>query len=239
MAIAGYWQAAHFNRPGYELFDYDVYALCGDGDMMEGITSEAASLAGHLRLANLCWIYDNNHISIEGSTSLAFSDDVATRFIGNGWNVTRVGDANDREMLGARVRDVQERVRAADADHRRQPHRLRRADQAGHRVGARRAARRRGGQAHQEGLRLAGGRAVPRPRRRARALRGQPRRARPDAARGVDGALRALPGGAPRPRRPAPAHAAPRAARRLGLRDPRVPARREGSGFARVLGSGA
>jgi transketolase len=99
MAIAGYWQAAHFNRPGYELFDYDVYALCGDGDMMEGITGEAASLAGHLRLANLCWIYDNNHISIEGSTSLAYSDDVATRFIGYGWNVTRVGDANDREML--------------------------------------------------------------------------------------------------------------------------------------------
>jgi transketolase len=100
MAIAGYWQAAHFNRPGYELFDYDVYAMCGDGDLMEGITSEAASLAGHLGLANLCWIYDNNHISIEGSTSLAFSDDVATRFIGNGWNVTRVGDANDRDMLG-------------------------------------------------------------------------------------------------------------------------------------------
>jgi transketolase len=100
MAIAGYWQAAHFNRPGYELFDYDVYAMCGDGDLMEGITSEAASLAGHLGLANLCWIYDNNHISIEGSTSLAFSDDVATRFIGNGWSVTRVGDANDRDMLG-------------------------------------------------------------------------------------------------------------------------------------------
>jgi transketolase len=99
MAIAGYWQAAHFNRPGYELFDYDTYAMCGDGDLMEGISSEAASLAGHLGLANLCWIYDNNHISIEGSTSLAFSDDVATRFIGFGWNVTRVGDANDREML--------------------------------------------------------------------------------------------------------------------------------------------
>ena len=132
MAIAGEWQAAHFNRPGFELFDYDVYALCGDGDMMEGISSEAASLAGHLGLANLCWIYDNNHITIEGSTSLAFSDDVATRFIGYGWNVTRVGDANDREMLAPRVRDVQERVRAADADHRRQPHRLRRADQAGH-----------------------------------------------------------------------------------------------------------
>jgi transketolase len=99
MAIAGYWQAAHFNRPGYELFDYDVYALCGDGDMMEGITAEAASLAGHLALANLCWVYDNNRITIEGSTDLAFSEDVATRFIGHGWNVTRVGDANDRAML--------------------------------------------------------------------------------------------------------------------------------------------
>src|SRR5215204_2309050 len=99
MAIAAEWQAAHFNRPGYELFDYDVYALCGDGDMMEGISSEAASLAGHLGLDNLCWIYDNNRITIEGATSLAFSDDVATRFIGYGWNVTRVGDANDRAML--------------------------------------------------------------------------------------------------------------------------------------------
>ena len=99
MAIAAEWQAAHFNRPGYELFDYDVYALCGDGDMMEGISSEAASLAGHLGLSNLCWIYDNNRITIEGATSLAFSDDVATRFIGYGWNVTRVGDANDRTML--------------------------------------------------------------------------------------------------------------------------------------------
>jgi transketolase len=99
MAIAGRWQAQHFNRPGFELVDYDVYALGGDGCMMEGISGEAASLAGHLKLSNLCWIYDNNHISIEGNTSLAFSDDVATRFIGYGWNVTRVGDANDTEML--------------------------------------------------------------------------------------------------------------------------------------------
>ncbi|MGN6377624.1 MAG: transketolase [Gaiellales bacterium] len=99
MAIAGEWQAAHFNRPDFDLFDYNVYALCGDGDMMEGISSEAASLAGHLRLSNLCWIYDNNRISIEGSTRLAFSDDTATRFIGYGWNVTRVGDANDLDML--------------------------------------------------------------------------------------------------------------------------------------------
>ncbi len=99
MAIAARWQAAHFNRPGFELFDYDVYALCGDGCMMEGVASEAASLAGHLELANLCWIYDNNHITIEGSTALAFGDDVATRFLAYGWNVTRVGDANDLDML--------------------------------------------------------------------------------------------------------------------------------------------
>jgi transketolase len=99
MAIAGRWQAAYFNRPGFDLFDYDVYALCGDGDMMEGITGEAASLAGHLGLANLCWVYDNNKISIEGNTAWAFSDDTATRFIGYGWNVTRVGDANDLDML--------------------------------------------------------------------------------------------------------------------------------------------
>ncbi len=99
MAIASYWLASHYNRPGFELFGYDVYALCGDGDMMEGVASEAASLAGHLGLSNLCWIYDNNKITIEGPTALAFTEDVATRFIAYGWNVTRVGDANDLEML--------------------------------------------------------------------------------------------------------------------------------------------
>ena len=99
MAIAARWQAKYFNRPGYDLFGYDVYALCGDGCMMEGVASEAASLAAHLKLANLCWIYDNNRITIEGHTELAFSEDVATRFIGYGWNVVRVGDANDLTML--------------------------------------------------------------------------------------------------------------------------------------------
>ncbi|MEW6325792.1 MAG: transketolase, partial [Nitrospirota bacterium] len=99
MSIAGRWMAHYFNRPGFELFNYDVYALCGDGCMMEGITGEAASLAGHLKLSNLCWIYDNNKITIEGHTDWAFSEDVATRFIGYGWNVTRVGDANDLGML--------------------------------------------------------------------------------------------------------------------------------------------
>lgn len=99
MAIASRWQAAYFNRPGFDMFDFRTYALCGDGCMMEGISHEAASLAGHLRLSNLCWIYDNNKITIEGNTSWALSDDVATRFIGYGWNVTRVGDANDLDML--------------------------------------------------------------------------------------------------------------------------------------------
>lgn len=99
MAIAARWMASHFNRPGLEMFGYDVYALAGDGCMMEGVASEAASLAGHLQLSNLCWIYDNNKITIEGHTDWAFSEDVATRFIAYGWNVTRVGDANDLQML--------------------------------------------------------------------------------------------------------------------------------------------
>jgi len=99
MAIASKWMAHYFNRPNFTMFDYNVYAMCGDGDMMEGISSEAASLAGHLKLSNLCWIYDNNKITIEGHTELAFSDDVATRFMAYGWNVTRVGDANDLDML--------------------------------------------------------------------------------------------------------------------------------------------
>ncbi|MFQ5682913.1 MAG: transketolase [Candidatus Binatia bacterium] len=104
MAIGGRWMAGYFNRPGFEMFDYDVYAICGDGCMMEGVSNEAASLAGHLRLSNLCWIYDNNKITIEGHTDWAFSDDVATRFMAYGWNVTRVGDANDLEMLGRAFR---------------------------------------------------------------------------------------------------------------------------------------
>jgi transketolase len=101
MAIAGVWQAATFNRPGFELFDYDVYALAGDGCLMEGIGAEAASLAGHLRLSNLCWVYDNNGITIEGGTGLAFSEDVSARFAGYGWAVQHVADANDIEALTA------------------------------------------------------------------------------------------------------------------------------------------
>jgi transketolase len=99
MAIGANWLASHFNRPDYKLFDYRIYALCGDGCMMEGVSSEAASLAGHLKLGNLCWIYDSNHITIEGNTALAFTEDVGGRFMAYGWNVLRVSDANDRERI--------------------------------------------------------------------------------------------------------------------------------------------
>ena len=107
MAIARRWLAGRYNKPGFTVFDYDVYALAGDGCMMEGVAAEAASLAGHLGLSELCWIYDNNKITIEGETHLAFSEDVATRFIGYGWNVTRVGDANDLEMLARAYKTFQ------------------------------------------------------------------------------------------------------------------------------------
>lgn len=99
MAIASKWMSSYFNRPAFDMINYHVYAFCGDGDMMEGISSEAASLAGHLKLSNLCWVYDNNKITIEGATSLTFSEDIAARFLSYGWNVLRVSDANDLELL--------------------------------------------------------------------------------------------------------------------------------------------
>ena len=99
MAMARKWLAARYNRPGFEIFDYNVYAICGDGCLMEGIGSEAASLAGHLCLDDLCWIYDNNHITIEGNTRITFTEDVATRFLAYQWNVLRVGDANDLRRI--------------------------------------------------------------------------------------------------------------------------------------------
>ncbi|HEV3024864.1 MAG TPA: transketolase, partial [Pirellulales bacterium] len=99
MAIAQRWLAAHFHRPGFELFDYDIYALASDGDLMEGVSAEAASLAGHLKLANLCWIYDDNKITIEGQTKLAFSENVARRFEGYGWHVIPIADVNDLAAL--------------------------------------------------------------------------------------------------------------------------------------------
>jgi transketolase len=103
MAVAGRWLAKRYNRPDFALFDYDVYVICGDGDMMEGVSSEAASFAGHQMLGNLCWFYDSNRVTIEGHTDLAFSDDVAARFLAYGWNVHRVGDANDLARLGEAI----------------------------------------------------------------------------------------------------------------------------------------
>ena len=99
MAIAQKWLANRCNKPGFEIFDYNIYAVCGDGCMMEGVASEAASLAGHLGLDNLCWVWDNNHISIEGNTNITFTEDVAARFLAYGWNVLRVGDANDIDRI--------------------------------------------------------------------------------------------------------------------------------------------
>ena len=107
MAIAERWLAAHFNDDERKLVDYRVYAFCGDGDLMEGISQEAASIAGHLGLSNLIWFYDNNHITIEGNTALAFSDDVASRFLSYHWNVLRVGDANNLELLDAAIRTAE------------------------------------------------------------------------------------------------------------------------------------
>jgi transketolase len=108
IAMAALWRAQHFDRPDLALFDYRVFVLLSDGDMMEGVCSEAASLAGHLRLHNLCWIYDNNHITIEGSTDLAFDEDVAQRFVAYGWSVLQVADAND-------IDDIDEKLAAAAA----------------------------------------------------------------------------------------------------------------------------
>ncbi len=99
MAMAAVWLAARYNRPGFKIFDYNIYAMCGDGDMMEGVASEAASLAGHLKLPNLCWIYDNNHVTLDGPANWSFSEDVSKRFEAYGWNVTHVADANNLDEL--------------------------------------------------------------------------------------------------------------------------------------------
>jgi len=99
IAIASRWLAANYNQPGFEVFDFNVYTMCSDGDLMEGIGGEAASLAGHLKLSNLCWMYDHNHVTLDGPARWSFTEDVATRFVGYGWNVTRVADANDLQML--------------------------------------------------------------------------------------------------------------------------------------------
>jgi transketolase len=100
MAMARKWLGSRFNKPGFDIFDYNIYAVCGDGCLMEGVGAEAASLAGHLGLDDLCWIYDNNHVTLDGLTKVTFTEDVTVRFLGYGWNVLRVGDANDLEKIG-------------------------------------------------------------------------------------------------------------------------------------------
>ena len=171
MAMAERWLAARFNRPGQTLFDHKVYALCSDGDMMEGVSGEAASIAGHLKLSNLCWIYDDNSVTIEGHTDLAFSEDVVRRFQAYGWATLEVEDANDCEAFARAVetfRETQDRptlIRVKSVIGYGSP------AQAGHVQDPQRPLGRGGSAAHQARLWLAGGRAVPRSRRRARAFR--------------------------------------------------------------------
>ena len=183
MGIAEKWLANRYNRPGFEIFNYNIYAVCGDGCLMEGVASEAASLAGHLGLDNLCWIYDNNHITIEGKTRITFTEDVEARFLAYGWNVLRVGDANDIERIEHALdifRKTKDRPTFIVLDSHigyGSP------AQARHCRGPRRAARRRRGSAHQAALRLAGGREVSCARRCLRALRRRDRRTRGAKAR--------------------------------------------------------
>ena len=167
MAIAERFLAEHFNRPGHRIVDHRTWAFASDGDLMEGVASEAASLAGHLRLGKLIVFYDDNHITIDGDTALTFSEDVQRRFEAYGWHVVRVGDGNDLD--GHRRPRSRPRAPRPPPDAGRPPHRHRRsgADQAQHRRGPRRAARRGGGPAHQGDHGLADGARVLRARRRA------------------------------------------------------------------------
>ncbi len=191
MAVAERFLAATFNGDGPAVVDHFTYALAGDGCMMEGISSEAASLAGHQKLGKLIVLYDDNHITIDGSTDLAFTEDVCARFAAYGWHVQRVADGDDVEAIDAAIAAAKADDRAALADRRAHPHRLRLAQQAGQGRGPRRAARRRRGQAHQGGLRLAARADLLRGRRRQGVLRAG-RRARRGRACGVARAPRRL-----------------------------------------------
>ena len=240
MAIAGRWMAARYNRPGFEdLIDFDVYALCGDGCMMEGVCNEAASLAGHLKLSRLCWIYDNNRITIEGHTALAFSDDVATRFLGHGWNVVRVGDANDLEMLERAFRtfrDTTDRPTLLIVDSHigyGSPNKQDTSGAHGEPLGVEevRLTKKRYG--------WAGGCAVPRPRRRPGALPGGHGRPRQVPARRLVRPPRRLSRPVSRAGGRALPDAAPPAPRGVGQGPAGVPRRRQGAGGPRRLGQGA
>jgi len=238
MAIAGGGWPAISNRPGFDMFDYDVYALAGDGCMMEGVSSEAASLAGHLRLANLCWVYDNNKITIEGHTEWAFSEDVATRFIAYGWNVTRVGDANDLEMLERAFktfRATRDRPTlvivdshiAWGAPNKQDTHAAHGEPLGDEEI---RLTKRNYGWPEDARFLVPTACASTSPRCGG---------ARAGGARGVDGDVRALPGRPSRARRPPLQDAAPAAPRWLGQGPRALPRRRQGCGRPRCLGQGA
>ena len=241
MAIAQKWLADRYNRPGFEIFDYNIYAVCGDGCLMEGVASEAASLAGHLGLDNLCWIYDNNHITIEGQHEHHLHGGrrraLPRRTAGTCCASATPTTSSASSMRSRVFRETKGRP---TLHHPRQPHRLRLAAQAGHRRGPRRAARRRGGPPHQARLRLAGGREVPRARRRARALRRRHRRARRRGAqREWTELFAAYRAAVPRARDRDRSDAAARAAGRVGSQSPGLPGGRQGHRRPRRLGQGA
>ena len=239
MAIAEKWLASRYNQPGFDIFDYNVYAVCGDGCLMEGIGSEAASLAGHLALDNLCWIYDNNHITIEGDTRIAFTEDVATRFQGYHWNVLRVGDANDLERIEQALetfRKTRDRPTLIILDSHigyGSPHKVDTAEAHGEPLGEDEV------KLDQAVLWLAGGRAVSGSRRGARAFRRRDRRAR--RARRARVGKRFWPPIASNflSRRRDRPDAAARAARRMGQRSADLSRQPQGRLRARRLRRGA
>ena len=160
MAIAEAYLAARYNRPGFEIVDHFTYGIVSDGDLMEGVAAEAASLAGHLKLGKLIYLYDNNHISLAASTDLTFTEDCAKRFDAYGWHTQMVEDGNDLQAIDEALRAARERDHAAVAGSGAHAHRLRIAGEAGHLRGARFAAGRRGSEADEKKARLAGGAAV-------------------------------------------------------------------------------
>jgi transketolase len=204
MAIAGVWMAAHFNRPGFTMFDYNVYAICGDGDVMEGVACEAASLAGHLKLPNLCWIYDNNRVTLDGPADESFTEDVAARFRAYGWNVGHVADANDLSALSSAYEQflqIKDRPTLIVLDSHigyGSPHKQDSNAAHGEPLGE-----------EKEILRLARGRQVPGAGWGPRPLSRWPGQARPRSPRTMDEPVRRIRKEISRPGRPSLSHAAP------------------------------
>ena len=238
MALASRWMAQHFNRPGFEMVNFNVYALAGDGCMMEGVSGEAASMAGHLKLSNLCWIYDNNHITIEGNTSLAFSEDVATRFLGYGWNVLRVGDANDQEMVARALRTFQateDRPTMIIVDSHiayGAPHKQDTSAAHGEPLGEEEIRLTKRNYGWPEDAK------VPGAGRRVRSFQGMTRPARTQRARRLDGEIRGVQQAVSRTGQPPGQNPEARAAGGLGCGHSVFPGRSEGPGRARRVGQG-